>query len=354
MSQETEPGTRTSQVLTQLAVFSFAIVGLVVQRRGEPASATAAAVSPERPSHSGGSLRTETASVDHKPGVIGIGKAVVERIGKDNITLVAAGIAFYIMGAIFPALAALVSVYGLVADPHQVAQRIGELGGVLPPEALKIITDGLNSFAQKSGSQLSLALVTSVVVALWTARAGMTSIMTGLNIAYRETEKRSFIMQNVIALALTLGGVVFAVVAILAVAVIPAVLAFLHATGFIAQLLDIVRWPILAVLVVLAFAVIYRYAPSRSHASWKWITWGSGIAAVLWIVGSALFSFYVGHFGSYDATYGALGAVIVLLLWFWVSATVLLVGAEIDAEIDARATKAGNPLAPLPAGGAAP
>ena len=354
MNEHKEPGTRTSQILTQLAVFSFAVVGLVVQRRAEPASAAVVTGSAKQSPGPAGSMRTEPATVEHKPGLIGIGKAVVERIGKDNITLVAAGIAFYIMGAIFPALAALVSVYGLVADPHQVAERISELGGMLPPEALKIITDGLNSFAQKSGSQLSFALLTSLVLALWTARAGMTSIMTGLNIAYRETEKRSFIMQNMIALGLTLGGVVFAAVAIFAVAIIPAALAFLHATGFVAQLLNIARWPVLAVMVVLAFAVMYRYAPSRSHASWKWITWGSGIAAVLWIIGSVLFSFYVGHFGSYDATYGALGAVIILLLWFWVSATVLLVGAEIDAEVDARATKAGDPLAPLPAGAAAP
>ena len=354
MSDQAEPGTRTSQVLTQLAVFSFAIVGLVVQRRAEPASAPVLPGGRDQAPVSAGAKQTEPAAVDHKPGLFGIGKAVVVRIGTDNITLVAAGIAFYIMGAIFPALAALVSVYGLVADPHQVAQRVGELGGMLPPEALKIITDGLNGFAQKSGSQLSLALLTSLVVALWTARAGMTSIMTGLNIAYRETEKRSFIMQNLTALALTLGGIVFAGIAILAVAIIPAALAFLHATGFMAQLLDIARWPSLAVTVGLAFAAMYRYAPSRSHASWKWITWGSGIAAALWIVGSVLFSFYVGHFGSYDATYGALGAVIILLLWFWVSATVLLVGAEIDGEIDARATKAGDPLAPLPAGGATP
>ena len=110
----------------------------------------------------------------------------------------------------------------------------------------------------------------------------------------------------------------------------------------------------MAVVVVVGFAVIYRYAPSRSHPDWKWITWGSGIAALLWMVGSVIFSYYVSHFGSYDATYGALGSVVVLLLWFWVSATVLLIGAEIDAEVDARATKTGSPTAPLPAGGGAP
>lgn len=178
--------------------------------------------------------------------------------------------------------------------------------------------------------------------------------MTGLNIAYEETEKRSFIMQTLIALGLTLGGMVFAIVAILAVAIIPAALAFLHVDEFIAQLLNVARWPLLAGMVVLGLAVIYRYAPSRSHPRWKWISWGSGIAAALWMLGSVIFSYYVSHFGSYDATYGALGSVVVLLLWFWVSATVLLVGAEVDAEIDARATKAGSPLAALPAGAGTP
>ena len=147
-----------------------------------------------------------------------------------------------------------------------------------------------------------------------------------------------------IALALTLGGVVFAIIALLAVAVVPAALALLHADGLAAQLLAIGRWPVLALIVMLAFAVIYRYAPSRSHPSWRWITWGSGVATALWMVGSAIFSFYVGHFGSYNATYGALGAVVVMLLWFWVSAVVLLLGAEVDSEVNARARKTGEPL----------
>ncbi len=285
----------------------------------------------------------------HAPGFVGLGKSILDRTGRDNITLVAAGVAFYVILAIFPALAMTVSLYALFGNPADVAIRIQSYGGLLPPESLKLITDGLNSFAQKSNSQLSLALVTSVLLALWSARAGISSVMTGLNIAYEETETRSFIMQNVIALALTAGGVVFAIMVFVAVPIVPIALKLLHIGGLAATLVDLLRWPILALFVAMGFAVIYRYAPSRSHPRWRWISWGSVIATLCWLVGSILFSVYVGRFGSYDATYGSLGAVVVLLLWFWVSALVLLLGAEIDAELDTRASATASPL-----GGTAP
>ena len=338
MKQATEP-------LIRLAVIMFAAVG--VFGRNKVTFEAAMSKGTEMTSKPSSDPTTPTA-IEHAPGLVGVAKAVFSRFGQDNISLIAAGIAFYVLAAIFPALAALVSIYGLFADPGQVANRVSGLEGVLPPEALKIITDGLNNFAHKSGSQLSFALLISLVLALWSARAGMTSVMTGLNIAYEETEKRSFLMQNVTALALTLGGIIFVLVAIVAVAVVPAALALLHADGFAMQVLALARWPALAALVVIGFAVVYRYAPSRSNPNWTWISWGSGIAAVLWIAGSLVFSLYVSHFGSYQATYGALASVVVLLLWFWVSAVVLLLGAEIDDEINLRDSKTNSPLAAIP------
>ncbi len=337
---------RPTDRFMQLAVAMFATVG-VVAKHGKTAGR---AVSSE---HFG--ARPEPAPPkakpieEHAPGLAGIAKAVFARFGRDNISLVAAGIAFYILAAIFPALAAMVSIYGLFADPNQVASRVSGLEGVLPSEALKILTDGLNSFASKSGSQLSLALAISLLIALWSARAGMSSVMTGLNIAYEEKEKRSFIKQNVIALALTIGGIVFAIVALTAVAIVPTALALIHVDGLTAQILNFGRWPILAAIVIIGFAVMYRYAPSRTNPNWKWISWGSAIASLLWMLGSVIFSFYVSHFGSYQATYGALASVVVLLLWFWVSALVFLLGAEIDDEINLRARNARSPLASVPA-----
>ena len=320
--------------------------GLVVGAAAPVAGAPAQSSSGRSPLAADGDAAG--APVDHPPGLIGVGRAIVSRVSRDNITFVAAAVAFYVMLAIFPALAALVSLYGLVGNPADVVQRIGDYGSLLPPEALKLITDGLNSFAQKSNSQLSFALATSVLLAIWSARSGMSAVMTGLNIAYEEPERRSFIVQNLVALGLTIAGVVFTGVVFLAVAGVPIVLATLSLDSFSATLLATVRWPLLAVLVVAAFAMMYRWAPSRSHPRWRWISWGSGIATALWLAGSVVFSFYVSKFGSFDATYGSLGAVVILLLWLWVSALVLLVGAEIDAEVDKRATEAGSPLAHLP------
>ena len=343
---------------TAIAVLGFALVGALKRPAGslQPTGGLPAAAQGTGNTASSGSTSRPGASdkpTQHPPGVMGIGRAVFDRFGRDNISLVAAGVAFYVMLSIFPALAAMVSLYALVGNPDDVASRISEYGNLLPPEALKLITDGLHNFAKTAGSTLSTALVTSVILALWTARAGMSSVMTGLNIAYEETEQRSFIVQVVVALAMTVGAVILAVFVIVAIAVIPIVLKFLYLNSISAMLINLARWPILAILVVVGFAVTYRYGPSRRRPNWRWISWGSVVATVLWMVGSFGFSIYVSKFGSYDATYGTLGAVVVLLLWLWVSALVLLVGAEIDAELDQRATATGSPLGAV-ASGAAP
>ena len=351
-------GTRGS-AFTAAAILGFALIGAWKgsasssdarpSRSSSPTALPAqqGEVSESRPGVAGEPTR-------HHSGVVGIGRSVFDRFSRDNISLVAAGVAFYVMLSIFPALAAMVSLYGLVGNPDDIAARISDYDYLLPPAALKLITDGLHNFAKTAGSTLSWTLLTSLLVALWSARAGISSVMTGLNIAYEENEDRSFIVQTLVALALTVGAVLFAVVVIAAVAVVPIVLKFLYLDGIFALAFEIGRWPILAVLVALGFAVVYRWGPSRAKPHWRWISWGSAIATLLWLIGSALFSVYVSRFGSYDATYGALGAVVVLLLWLWVSAIVLLVGAEIDAELDQRATMTGSPLAPIPAGAAKP
>ena len=164
----------------------------------------------------------------------------------------------------------------------------------------------------------------------------MSALMTGLNIAYEEEERRGFIVQTFVALGLTLGAIVGAVVCLAAIALVPAIVAFLPLPGAVVALLSWGRWPLLAVLALLGLAVVYRYAPSRQNPKWHWITIGSTTAAALWLIGSVLFSFYVSHFGSYNATYGSLGAVVVLLLWFWVTSLIVLVGAEVDAELQFR------------------
>jgi membrane protein len=274
---------------------------------------------------------------------------VVTRVGRDNLMLVAAGVAFYAMTSIFPAIAAFVSVYGLFADPTALRQEILAYSDLLPRNALSLMTDALANFASKSNSTLSLALLISLGIAFWSAKAGIAALITGLNIANETTEKRSLVALQLTGLSLTVGGVLFAVVAFIAVAVAPAALAYVSLAGDLEAALRFGRWPMLAVLVAVFLAVIYRYGPCRERAKWRWITLGSSIATLLWLVVSGGFSLYVSRFASYDKTYGSLAAPVALLLWFWLSALMILVGAEIDAEMEhadgdrARALPEGAP-----------
>jgi membrane protein len=269
---------------------------------------------------------------------------VVTRIGRDNLTLVAAGVAFYAMTAIFPAIAAFVSIYGLFADPNAVQAQILDYSNLLPANSLKLLTDALQNFASKSSSALNVALLVSLAIALWSAKAGVSALMTGLNIANETTEKRGFVMQQSVALALTLGAILLATVSFAAVALLPAVIGFLPLTEGAKTALGLGRWPLLAAAVCLALAFAYRFGPCKEEPKWKWITWGAAIATALWMLGSGVFSVYVSRFGSYDATYGSLAAPVVLLLWFWLSALAVLVGAEIDAEMEHADGKEARPL----------
>lgn len=320
-----------------------------------PADPRVAASEPDRQPPAGVALPTAgglvAAPVAHRAGFIGIIRSIIDRFSRDNVSLMAAGIAFYLLSSIFPGLAALVSIYGLVGDPTDVSRQIAPFAGLLPPEAMNLLSNSLEGFIKASsgaGSHISLALVTSLLIALWSARAAMSAIMTGLNIAYEEVDQRSFVVQTLVSLALTVGVLAFVLVAIFAIAVVPAILALFYLGDTLQALIEYGRWPLLAGVVVFCFAVLYRFAPFRSHPRWRWITWGSALATTLWLIGSFLFSYYVRHFGSYDATYGSIGAVIILLLWFWFGALVMLLGAEIDSELDIRATKGGAPTAGTP------
>ena len=256
---------------------------------------------------------------------------VSTRIGNDNLTLVAAGIAFYAMFSIFPALGALVSIYGLFGDTHVVQAQVQQLTVLLPSETAKLLNDSLNALLAKPNASLSSGLYISLAVAIYAARAGTSSMMSGLNVALEQPERRSFLRQNAIAIAMTFGAILFAIVALTVVAVIPLVLDILPLDGQIKTWLAYSRWPVLGIFIVMALDAAYRFGPSLEHPKWRFMSAGTLFAAALWIVGSWAFSLYVTRFGSYDKTYGSLGAVIVLLLWFWISALIVLVGATIDS-----------------------
>ena len=261
-------------------------------------------------------------------------KRAWQETNDDNIPLLAAGVAFYAFLALFPALIAAVTVYGLVADPTDVQAQIESLTRALPADTASLITGQLRSLAAGSSSALSLGLVASLLGALWSASGGMGNLMKATNLAYDEEETRGFVKLRAVALLLTLGAVLFLVVAAGLVAVLPAVLNTVGLGGFTRVVIEVARWLGLVVFVMAALALLYRYAPDRDHPRFAWTSVGAVVATVLWVLGSAGFSLYVSTFGSYAKTYGALAGVAVLLLWLFLTSFVVLLGAEINSEME--------------------
>src|ERR1043166_8881869 len=236
------------------------------------------------------------------------------------------------MLALFPAIAALVSIYGVFADPAIIQQQLDAVSGVLPGGAIDVIRDQLNRLVAQPRGTLRVNFVIGLSVAVWSANGGIKALFDALNVVYGEKEKRSFIRLNAITLAFTVSMIGFVLVAMACIVALPVALNYLP--GFVSLLLNIVRWPVMLVLVAVALAVIYRYGPSRDEPKWRWITWGSAFAALAWLGFSAVFSFYAGKFGTFNKTYGSLGAVIGFMMWMWLSVAVILVGAKLNAETE--------------------
>ena len=271
----------------------------------------------------------------------------------DNVSMLAGGVAFFGFLAIIPALIALVSLYGLVADPAEVAATIEGLSEALPASAQQLVADQIGSVVSAGSGSLTTGLVISVLAALFSASSGTQNLMAAINIAYDETEGRGAVKLRAIALALTAGAIVFVVVAIVLVAVAPILLDGLGTAGRV--LGQVVRWVLLVGLVVAGLAVVYRVAPDRDAPRFSWVTPGSFAATVLWIVGSVAFSFYVDNFGSYNKTYGTLAGIVVFLLWMYLTSYIVLLGAEINSEAEYQTEKdtTKGPAQPMGARGAA-
>jgi membrane protein len=268
-------------------------------------------------------------------------------LAEDNLSIVAAGVAFYGLLAIVPALAAIVAIYGLFVSPAMIQEQFTGLSGILPAEARQLLGEQMQRIAGTADRTLGWTAAGSLLFALFSAMKGATALIAALNIAYDEREDRGFIRLYLLALALTVGGILFAIASLALVAVFPVVVGYLPLPEAWRTALALLRWPVLAVLVMAALAVVYRYAPARRPAKWRWISWGSVAATVLWLIGSVLFSLYVARFAGYNETYGSLGAIVVLLMWFYLSAYVMLLGAEFNAETEhqtARDSTAGPDL----------
>ncbi|MGY1638078.1 YihY/virulence factor BrkB family protein [Geodermatophilus sp. SYSU D00742] len=264
----------------------------------------------------------------------------------DNMPIIAGGVAFFGFLAIFPALIATISIYGLVASPEQVTEQIESISAQLPESAQQILTEQLTSITSNSGGALTVGLIVSILAALWSASGGVGNLITAVNLAYDEVETRGFVKLRATSLALTLGAIVFVLVTITLVAVVPAVLEDLPLGVVGTVLAQVVRWVLLLGVFAGGLAVVYRVAPDRDAPQLRWVSLGSIVVTVVWALVSIGFSFYVDNFGSYNETYGAIAGVIVLMLWLYLTCYLVLLGAEINAEAEhqtARDTTSGEP-----------
>ncbi len=262
-----------------------------------------------------------------------------EEMNEHRLLAVAGGVTFYGLLALFPAIAAIVAIYGLFADIGTINDHLAVLSGFLPSGAIDVIGEQVKRIASKGNTTLGFAFFLGLGLSLWSANSGMKAMFDALNVAYGEEEKRSFVALNLRTLGFTLGAIAFLLLALGAIVVIPAILQLLGLGRFLGWLLWAARWPALLGLIIVGIAILYRYGPSRENAQWRWITPGSILAAVAWMAFSMLFSWYVANFGKYNETYGSLGAAIGFMTWMWLSVTIILIGAELNAEIEHQTAK---------------
>ncbi len=268
----------------------------------------------------------------------------------DQVPLLAAGVAFYSFLSLFPAMIAAVTIYGLVADPATVAKQTKAISDALPADAASIITDQMEAIASQPEQSLGLGLIIALALALWSASGGVGNIVSAVNIAYDEEETRGFVKRKALALAFTLGAILFVVVAVTLIAVTPVLLDAFVPDGVLHMLLNAARWIGVVIAVAIALAVLYRYAPDRDSPKFAWVSVGATVATVIWVIASVGFSLYVDNFGSYSKTYGALAGVAILMLWLWITAFIVLLGAEVNAEAEQQTVKDTTVGEPRPLG----
>ncbi len=268
---------------------------------------------------------------------------------EDRLLTEAAGVTFFTLLALFPGIAALVSLYGLFADPTTIWRHFAVLDGLVPGGGMDVLKDQVQRIAEKGPATLGLSLALSLGTSLWSANAAIKALFDALNVVFEEKETRSFVRLTAETLGFTFASLLFVLLAIAAVVALPVALSLVGIGAQADMLLRLARWPLLLLTMTVFLACMYRFGPDRRQAKWRWVTWGGGIASLLWVAVSGAFSFYVAQFGNYNATYGSLGAVIGFMTWIWLSSAVVLVGAELDAELEhqtARDTTApgGKPM----------
>ncbi|HEY4139310.1 MAG TPA: YihY/virulence factor BrkB family protein [Casimicrobiaceae bacterium] len=301
----------------------------------------------ESPPVKDAALRGHDRRTDRKEsrGLIGVIRIVAKRIDRQRVVLVAAGVTFYSLLALFPGIAALVTLYGLVADPVTIGQQVDNLTFLLPSGAIELIHGEIARITAQPRSTLGLTLAVSLAFSLWSANGGMKALFEALDVVYLEKETRGFFGVTAVSLAFVVGGIVFVIIAITGVVAVPIALHYLGIPSLGKSIISFARWPILFIVVAIAIAFVYRFGPDRKTPRRRWISWGSATAAFAWIATSVAFSWYTENFGSYNKTYGSLGAVVGFMTWIWLSTIVFLIGAEIDSVLERRTAGRGRPAA---------
>jgi membrane protein len=354
---------RTEAADNLLLVAATAIFVLTAQRylqiitapepAHEPAIAARDAVEPELAQHGRGRLSSNPFQIPFA-GWKDILWRTYQQIDEDRLLATAAGVVFFGLLAVFPAITALVSSYGLFADASTIGANLQTMAVMLPQGSFQIVQDQITRVLAKGDTALGATFLFGLGLAIWSANAGVKAVIEALNVVYGEREKRGFFRLNLLSLAFTTGAIMALMLVVSAVVALPLALDHLGLAQESKTIVSLARWPVMFAMLLAALGVLYRFGPSRRAARWEWLSIGTLVAALLWIGGSSLLSWYLSNFGNYDATYGSLGAAIGLMMWMWMSAIIVLCGAELNSEIEhqtARDSTVGQPK-PLGARGA--
>jgi membrane protein len=323
---------------------------LVQRFAPRPESAREAAFAEKSASRSqAGSLADHPTGIPAR-GWMDILRRTYHEMNRDRVQAVAAGVTFYALLSLFPALTAFVSLYGLVAEPATIGEQLALADGFLPAGSVDFLREQIGRIASAGEAKLGFAFILSVALATWSANAGVKAIFDALNVAYGEDEKRSFFKLNAISLLFTIAILAFVILAITGIAAIPVMLDAISLGGATEWLIWLGRWPLLIAALMLGLSVLYRFGPSRDDARWAWVSPGALFASIGWLAASLAFSWYVANFEDYNKTYGAIGAVIGLLTWMWLSAIIILLGAELNSEAERQTDRDTTVGTPMPIG----
>lgn len=259
---------------------------------------------------------------------------VKDEIGENNVSIISAGVAFYAFLAIFPAIAALISIYGLALNPQNIQDQLSQLYGVMPQQAYEILKAQIENLMKTPGSALGWSMALGILLSIWSSNKGTKSLFTGVEVAYDTENHRGFFKQNGLTLLFTLGAILLVILSMILIVAFPALVGELGLPPAAESLISWGRWILLAVIVVWFLGMVYKHAPHRPNSGFKWVFPGAVVATLLWLIASWGFSFYVSNFGSYGEVYGSISAVVVMLLWLFISSFIILIGAELNSEIE--------------------